>query len=97
MHRQQRIAQEHERYARHELAYKAIGHLNNAMTDTSHGTITTVREADGSLTNDSATMLQATHESFLHQHTPTKHTLDTYPQTKSNASLRSSTTPRGGN
>ena len=71
IHRQQRIAQEHERYAQHEVPYKAIRHLDNAMTHTGHRTITTVRQADSSLTNDPATVLQATQESFLHQHTPT--------------------------
>ena len=92
IHRQQRIAQEHERYAQHELPYKAIRHLNDAMTDTGHRTITTVRQEDGSLTNNPATVLQATQDSFLRQHTPTQDTLD--PDT---ASLGSSTTPRGGN
>ena len=76
IHRQQRIAQEHERYAQHELPYKAIRHLNDAMTDTGHRTITTVRQGDGSLTNDLATVLQATQDSFLRQHTPTQDTLD---------------------
>ena len=76
IHRQQRIAQEHERYAQHELPYKAISHLNNAMTDTGHRTITTVRQEDGFLTNDPATVLQTTKDSFLRQHTPTKDTLD---------------------
>ena len=65
IHRQQRIAQEHERYAQHELPYKAIRHLNYAMTDTSHRTITTVRQKDSSLTNDPATVLQPTQDSFL--------------------------------
>ena len=82
IHRQQRITQEHKRYAQHELAYKAICHLNDAMTDTSHRTITTVKQEDSSLTNDPATVLQATQDSFLQQHTPTQDTLDT-------ASLRS--------
>ena len=49
IHRQQSIAQEHERYAQHELPYKGIRHLNDAMTDTSHRTINTVRQDDGSL------------------------------------------------
>ena len=84
IHRQQRIAQEHERYAPHELPYKAIRHLNNAMTDTGHRTITTVRQEDGSLTNDPATMLQATQDSFLHQHKPTHDKLDTDTQNKVN-------------
>ena len=44
IHRQQRIAQEHERYAQHELPYKAIRNLNDAMTDTGQRTITTVRQ-----------------------------------------------------
>ena len=52
------------------------------MTDTSHGTITTVRQGDGSLTNDPASALQATQDSFLHQHTPTQDTLDTGTQNK---------------
>ena len=82
IHRQQRIAQENERYAQHELPYKAIRHLNNAMTDTGHRTITTVRREDGSLTNDQATVLQATLHSFLHQHTPSQDTLDTDTQDK---------------
>ena len=82
IHRQQRIAQEHERYAQHELPYKAIRHLNNAITDTGHRTITTVRREDGSLTNDPATVLPATRDSFLQQHTPTQDTLDTDTQTK---------------
>ena len=77
IHRQQRIAQEHERYAQHELPYKAICHLNKAMTDTGQCTITTVRLADGSLTKDPATLLQAIQDSYLHQHTPTQDTLDT--------------------
>ena len=84
IHRQQCIAQEHERYAQHELAYKAIGHLNDAMTDTSHHTITTVRQEDSSLTNDPATVLQATQDSFLRQHTPTQDTLDPDTQAKIN-------------
>ena len=82
IHRQQRIAQEHERYTQHELPYKAIRHLNNAMTDTGHRTITTVRQEDGSLTNDPATVLQATQDSFLQQHTPTQDTLDRDTQAK---------------
>ena len=82
IHRQQRIAQEHERYARHELPYKAIRHLDNTMTDTGHRTITTVRQADSSLTNDLATVLRATRDSFLHQHTPSQDTLDTDTQSK---------------
>ena len=71
IHRHQRIAQEKEWYARHELPNKAIPHLNHAMTHTGHRTITTVQQADGSLTNDLATVLQATLDSFLHQHIPT--------------------------
>ena len=82
IHRQQRIAKEHERYAQHELPYKAIHHLKDAMTDTGHRTITTVRQENGSLTNDPATVLQATQDSFLKQHTPTKDTLDTDTQAK---------------
>ena len=82
IHRQQRIAQEHERYAQHELPYKAIRHLNNAMTDTGHRIITTVRQEDSSLTSDPATVLQATQDSFLKQHTPTQNTLDTDTQAK---------------
>ena len=76
IHRQQCIAQEHERYAQHELPYQAIRHLNDAMTDTGHRIITTVRQKDSSLTNDPATVLQATQDSFLRQHTPTQDTLD---------------------
>ena len=82
IHRQQRIAQEHERYARHELPYKAIRQLSNAITDTCHRTITTVRRADGSLTNDQAGVNHATQESFLHQHTPTQDTLHTDTKNK---------------
>ena len=82
IHRQQRNAQEHERYSQHELPYKAIRHLNDAMTDTGRRTITTVRQEDGSLTNDPATVLQATKDSFLQQHTPTQDTLHTDTQTK---------------
>ena len=82
IHRQQRIAQEDERYAQHELPYEATRNFNNAMTDTSHRTITTVRQEDGSLTNDPATVLQAIQDSFLHQHTPTRDTLDTDTQNK---------------
>ena len=82
IHRQQRIAQEHERYAQHELPYKAIRHLNDAMTDSGHRTITTVRQEDGSLTNDPGTVLQATKDSFLRQHTPTQDTLDPDTQAK---------------
>ena len=63
---------------------KAIRHLNDAMTDTGHRTITTVRQEDGSLNNDPATVLQATQDSFLHQHTPTQDTLDTDTQAKVN-------------
>ena len=69
-------------YAQHELPYKAIRHLNNAMPNTGHRTITTVRQADGSLTNHPATVLQATQDSLLHQHTPTQDTLDTDTQNK---------------
>ena len=82
IHRQQRIAQEHERYGQHELPYKAIRHLSDAMTDTGHRNITTVRQEDGSLTNDPATVLQSTEDSFLQQHTPTQDTLDTDVQAK---------------
>ena len=71
-----------DRYAQHELPYKAIRHLNDAMTDTGHCTITTVRQEDSSLTNDPATVLQATQDSFLQQHTPTQDTLDTDTQAK---------------
>ena len=46
------------------------------MTDTGHRTITTVRHVDGSLTNDPASVLQATQDSFFHQHTPIQDTLD---------------------
>ena len=95
IHRQQRIAQEHERYVQHELPYKPIRHLNDAMTDTCHRTITTVRQEDGFLTNDPATVLQATQDSFLQQHTPKTHWTRT-PRPKSTASLRSPTTSRGG-
>ena len=48
----------------------------NAMTDTGHRTITTVRQKDPSLTKDPATVLQATKNSFLRQHTPTQDTMD---------------------
>ena len=80
--KKQRIAQEHELYAQHELPYKAICHLNDAMTDTGHRTITTVRQEDCFLTNDPATVLQATQDSFLRQHTPTQDTLDADTQAK---------------
>ena len=82
--RQQRIAQEHEWYTRHEFPYKAIRHLDNAMTDTGHRTITTVRREDGTLTTDPATVLQASHESLLHQHTPTQEAMDPHTQDKIN-------------
>ena len=52
------------------------------MTDTGHRTITTVRQEDGSLTNDPGTVLQATQDSFLQQQTPTQDTLDTDTQAK---------------
>ena len=52
------------------------------MTDTGHRTITTVRQEDGSLTNDPATVLQATQDSLLHQHTHPQDTLDTDTQNK---------------
>ena len=77
IHRQQRIAQEHEGYARHEPPYKAIRHLNNAMTNTGHRSITEVRQADGSLTSDQATVLYATQDSVLDQTTPTQDTPNT--------------------
>ena len=82
IHRQQRIAQEHEQYAQHELPYKAICHLNDAMTNTGHRTITTVRQEDGSLINHPASVLQATQDSFLDRDTPTQDTLDTDSQAK---------------
>ena len=82
IHRQQRIAQEPEQYAQHELPYKAIWHLNNPMTNTGHCTITTVRQPDGSLTNDPATVLGATQDSLLQKHSPTQDTLDTDTQNK---------------
>ena len=52
------------------------------MTDTGHRTITTVRQEDGFLTRDPATVLQATRDSFLRQHTPTQDTLDADTQAK---------------
>ena len=82
IHGQQRIAQEHERYAQHSLSYKAIRHLNDAMTDTGLRTITTVRQVDGFLNNDPATVLQATQDSLFRQHTPTQDTLDQDTQAK---------------
>ena len=82
IHRQQRIAKEQERYAQHDLPYKAIRHLNDAMADTGHRTITTVRLEDGSLTDGPATMLQASEDSFLQQNTPTQDTLDTETRAK---------------
>ena len=88
IHRQQRLAQEHGRYAQHELPYKAICHLNDAMTDTGHRTITTVRQEDDFLTNDPATVHQATQDSFLRQHTPTQDTLDADTQAKINRLTR---------
>ena len=54
------------------------------MTDTGHHTVTTVWQEDGPLTNDPATVLQATQESFLRQHTPTQDTLDADTQAKIN-------------
>ena len=93
IHRQQRIAQEHERYAQHELPYKANCHLNDAMTDTGHRTITTARQEDGSLTNDPATVLQATQDSLLRQHTPTKDTLDADTQAKIDRNWKSAPSP----
>ena len=82
IHRQQRIAQEHERYGQHELPYKAIRHLNDAMTDIGHRTITTVGQENASLTNDPATVLQATQDSFLRQHAPTQNTPEADTQAK---------------
>ena len=82
IHRQQRITKEQERYAQHELPYKAICHLNDAMTDTGHRTITTVRQEDGSLTNNPPTVLQVTRDSFLRQHTPNQDTLNADTQAK---------------
>ena len=76
IHRQQRIAEEHKRYAQHDIPYKTIRHLNDAMTDIGHRTITTVRQEDRPLTNYPAGVLQATQDSFLHQQTPTGDTLD---------------------
>ena len=52
------------------------------MTDTGHCTITTVRQEDSPLTNNPVTMLQATQDSFLQQHTPTQDTLNTDNQAK---------------
>ena len=52
------------------------------MTDTGYRIITTVRQADDSLTNNPATVLQATQDSILQQHTPTRDTLDTDTQAK---------------
>ena len=52
------------------------------MTDTGHRAITTVWLEDGSLTNDPVTVLQATQDSFLRQHTPTQKTLDPVTQAK---------------
>ena len=46
------------------------------MTDSGQRNITTVREEDGSLTINPATVLQATQDSFPQQHTPTGDTLD---------------------
>ena len=82
IHRQQRIAQEHKQYAQHELAYKAIRHLNDTITDTGHRTITAVRQADGPLTSDPATVLQASQDSFLHENTPIQDTQDTDTQNR---------------
>ena len=76
IHRQQRIAQQNERYAQHELPLKAICHLNDAMTDTCHRTITMIQQKDSSLTNDPATVLGAIQDSFLRQHTPNQDTLN---------------------
>ena len=52
------------------------------MTDTGNHTITTVQQKDSSLTNNPATVLQATQDSFLRQHTPTQDTLDPDTQAK---------------
>ena len=52
------------------------------MTNTGHRAITTVRQEDGSLTNDPAFVLRATQDSFLQQHTPTQDTLNTDTQAK---------------
>ena len=52
------------------------------MTHTGHRTITTVRQEDGFLTSNPATVLQATQASFLHQHTPGQDTLHTDTQNK---------------
>ena len=82
IHRQQRIAKEDQRYAHHKLPYKAIRHRDDAVTDTDHRTITTVWQADGSLTKDPAMVLQATEDSFLHQQTPSQDTLNTDSENK---------------
>ena len=47
------------------------------MSDSGHCTITTVWQPDDLLTNSPAMVLQATQDSFLHQHTPSQDTLDT--------------------
>ena len=52
------------------------------MTNTGHRTITTVRQEDGSLTNDAATVPQASQDTFIRQHTPTQDTLDQDTQAK---------------
>ena len=57
--------------------YKAICHLNDAMSDSSHRTITEVWQPDDLLTNGPAMVHRATMDSFLHQHTPSQDTLDT--------------------
>ena len=71
------------------------------MTDTGHRTISTVRREDGSLNNNPAIVLLATQDSFLHQHTPTQDTLNTYtkneidrlPQVFNHAQKRQLETP----
>ena len=52
------------------------------MTNTGHRTITMVRKEDCSLTNEPATVLEASQDSFLRQHTPTEDTLDADTQAK---------------
>ena len=53
------------------------------MTDTGNHTITTVRQADCSLTKNLTTVLHAAHDIFLHQHTPAQDKLYTDTQIKS--------------
>ena len=97
IHRQQRIAQEHERYAQHELLYKAICHLNDAMTDTGHriSPLSGRRTAPSPTTQPQCSKPPKTASSG-NTPPPKTHWTQT-PRPKATASLGSSTTSRGGN